>query len=243
MKALSATLSATTVIAAAAVAAFAGTLVLTMLSRPAPLPALPETHSAAGAPFGTAALLPAAPLLDDCAPFAPAPHATEVSQRLTPRASATSGTSPPRSDTAMPDDGNDGGCDPDGGTGFGLGEEIGGLGSGWIISADGVMRMNPYSLSDTHSITVRPAEPLLEFKGRIIGLGGAGAAPLVVQPMPEGKERRPALIVRDDVVPRAGQGARVGRGPADFGLHRAAVAASASAASAAQPSFTRRARV
>lgn len=51
-----------------------------------------------------------------------------------------------------------------------------GLGSGWIISADGVMRMHPYSLSDRHTITVRPAGALREFKGRVIGLDPAQGA-------------------------------------------------------------------
>ena len=189
-------LSATTVAGATATAALAAVLVLAMLSRPPPLSALSlsESHSPRLAPPGATALLPAAPMLDDCARFAPADPAFDTWRNSLLLAKGDA--SPPASDSATNDrsDLNDRGCDPDGGSG--LGPEIGGLGSGWIISADGVMQMNPYSLSDTHSITVRPTEPLLEFKGRVIGLG-AETVPQGTPPVPEEKERRPLLVVRD----------------------------------------------
>lgn len=239
MNALSATRSATAVTAATAAAAFSGMLVLAMLSRVAPLPTVPDSHRPSIVPV--AALLPAAPLLDDCAPFAPAPLAPDTSGRLT-LIVAANGDARGR-DAAAPDDRNDGGCDPDGGTGFSLGREIGGLGSGWIISADGVMRMNPYSLSDTHSIAVRPAEPLREFKGRVLGLGHGGTMPHGAQPVPEGKERRPLLVVDNRVAPPAGQAGSAVAGAADERGRRGGFAAFAFAATAEASFPTRRARV
>ncbi|WP_332675155.1 hypothetical protein [Aromatoleum sp.] len=226
-------LSATTVAGAMSAAAFAGALLVAMLSRPAPLLPESERHSPRLAPLGAVTLLPAAPMLDECAPFAPAPLAPAMSRRPTLLASASGDASSPPGDAAAPNDRSDlddGGCDPEGGIGSGLGADIGGLGSGWIISADGVMRMNPYSLSDAHSIAVRPTEPLLEFKGRVIGLGGAATMPQAAQgakPAQEGNERRPLLVIRDHVVHTTGaQASVVGvRGAGDADAHPAGLAA------------------
>ncbi len=235
-------LSATSVAGATAAAAFAGAIAVAMLSRSA---ALPASHLLPIAP-SSEAVVPVAPMLHDCAPFAPAGPDGGAGSGVV--LLAGNDASPPPNNAAPnnaapdePTDGidrNDGGCDLDGELGAGSARDIGGLGSGWIISADGVMRMNPYSLSDTHSITVRPAEPLREFKGRVIGLGRGGAVPQAALPSPETKERRPLLVVR--IERAADQGTSSVAGPADTGGRPAGSAAFTAAL--VDPSLTRRDR-
>lgn len=238
-------LSATSVADATAAAAFAGALLVAMLPHPAALTAVSGPHFARIGPSAEA-LLPAAPMLDDCAPFAPAGPDVDARRSTLLLASNDAPTAP---STAAPDASddrsspNDGGCGPDGERHSGSGPDVGGLGSGWIISADGVMRMNPYSLSDTHSIAVRPAEPLREFKGRVLGLGHGGTMPHGAQPVPEGKERRPLLVVDNRVAPPAGQAGSAVAGAADERGRRGGFAAFAFAATAEASFPTRRARV
>lgn len=241
-------LSGTSLAGATAVAAFAGALVLAVLPRPAALPGVCVLRSVPVA-ASAAALLPVAPMLDDCARFAPPHHGADEAPRSA-TVLAISDTSTPSNNAARNDlgersDRNDGGCDPDGRIARGDGAHIGGLGSGWIISADGVMRMNPYSLSDAHSITVRPAEPLMEFKGRVIGLGRAGNMAQGAHRVPEGKERRTPLVVRNHIVhpARPGTSAAADR-YADSDAHSVGLSmTSAPATQMADLSPTRRARV
>lgn len=242
--------SAASVAGATAAAAFAGVVAVALLSHSPARPAASAPHFAPSAP-STGALVPAAPMLQDCAPFAPA--GPDGGSGHNPVLLAGNDATPPPNNAAPNDaapnelndgsDRHDGGCDPDGEPGAGSGPEVGGLGSGWIISADGVMRMNPYSLSDTHSITVRPAEPLREFKGRVIGLGRGGAMPQGAQSSPEGKERRPLLVVRARVVRPAGQGANSAPGAKGTGGQRTGPTAFAFAAPLSDPSPLRRDRV
>lgn len=233
-------LSATSIAGATVAAAFAGALVITMLSHPAALPAASGSLLSKMVP-SPGALVPAAPMLHDCAPFAPAGPEGAASRGAL--LLANNDTSAPPNNAAPNEltdrrDQKGGGCDPEGELGVPPGFDIGGLGAGWIISADGVMRMNPYSLSDTHSIAVRPAEPLREFKGRVIGLGRGATMPQGGQSQPQGKEPRPLLVVGP-----AGAGASPAAGSAETRGRLAGPAAFAFAAAMVDPSPTRRDRV
>lgn len=200
-------LSATTIASATTVAAFAGALVLATLSRPAPPPVSepPSPGFAASADRYGPGIRAASPMIDDCALFAPAEppiRAPAVVPMLASSSAAETETAPPAGGHApRPGSGRDMQGDPDCNPEAERPNEaesaVGGLGSGWIISADGLMQMNPYALSDAHSITVRPAEPLREFKGRVIGLGPPGSVPREADTPRQGQKRRPLLVVLD----------------------------------------------
>jgi len=203
-------LSATTIASATTAAAFASALVLAILSRPAPPPVSePQSSRFAALDGGLRApaggVRAATPMLD-CDLFAPADPAIHEPPAVPLLAAAPAtktetappaGGDAPRSGTGR-DPQRDAECNPEAELPNEAGSAVGGLGSGWIISADGVMQMNPYGLSDAHSITVRPAEPLREFKGRVIGLGPPHGVPREADAPRQDQKRRPLLVVADD---------------------------------------------
>lgn len=156
---------------AVALAALAGALAITtaygwtpVVAKVAPAPQGDAEHVL------TAATMPVLTMRNDCDGLAP---------RLEPAAPPAHGarrTAAPATRTDSASGGEASGahanprCGPDGIGSPHAERRVEGLGSGWIISADGVMRMNPYGLSDRHTITIRPADDAREFKGRIIGL-------------------------------------------------------------------------
>jgi hypothetical protein len=188
---------------------FAGTSMLAALAAAVAIALLSRTLPAA--PGFAAALRPqsqdtyralgvelrlAMPILSECEPFASEqPH--EVPMVRTAAGAALAGAEAGRS---APETGGDfaaAPCDRDAHPASDAGAPIDGLGPGWIISADGVVSLNPYVLSDAHSVMVRPTNALREFTGRVIGMTPPRLLPGPAAERPAGPRKHPALIVMD----------------------------------------------
>lgn len=209
-------MSVTSMAGATTMAAFAGALVLSMLSRPATPLSASEPHASGVMPgveisrLAAPRVRTAAATLEGCeflSPADPSIYEAPVVPLLASSAGTPGGTGPaPGADMATKNECSSGAADNPA-------TSIGGLGSGWIISADGVMQMDPYALSDRHSFAVRLAEPLREFKGRVIGLGAPGTIPQEAQGPAEGPRTRPLLVVGNEAMRAKGGDQQAGREP------------------------------